>query len=261
MLNLKRQTSRSLCLLALGVFTLFTDNRAEAASFFSADASSSLIVKGVEGLLDIPSDLLFSGTASILLLDKFSTPGATSESSATASVVAGDPDAMDIDDYIDQEAHVAGTASPTGSDYVLATADALTDGYLKIANTSATASYTVLFDFVWEWAVETGADDPLRELAFAATAISVGYNDKTVPPLVPPFFETLGFSDTVFGGGAFSDSGLFSFDLFLAPGETIDLWVVNDAFGDAAVPEPGTLVLLASGLVGLVVCRVRRRLC
>ena len=237
---------------------LFGSSTVQAASFFTADASASLVITGIsDGGGDLavkPADLVFVGDTGIFLLDEFATPGASSLADAVLGVSAADPDDMDLGDSVDQAAHAEGSAAPLGTDFVLSTADALTDGFLDIDNLSASETYTVFFDFVWSWSVDSGVDEPLTELAGAFAAVSVGPLD----PGLPPFFESLGASDSVLGGGPFSDSGTFSFDLTLAPGEFVDLWVVTDAFGDAAVvPEPGTLVLLASGLAGMVLWRRR----
>jgi hypothetical protein len=85
---------------------------------------------------------------------------------------------------------------------------------------------------------------------------------------VAVFVDGIGQGQTAYWSQAIS--GAFDFTLPVTAGETIDFVVYNGTlYGDygssplaatiTAVPEPGTLALLAAGLVGLAVCVWQKR--
>lgn len=252
--------------------------RAEAASFYAADAKAALIIKGFSaGALDpasdpVPADFFIDGFTSVFFEDAFFDPGAAATASAIPflatfpSTFPTDPPTPNAGDLLTGDglaltsfADGSATSPPTSGAF----SDAIVDGVLELTNESSAAVF-VHFDLIWEWAVTSSADDTIFESAAAFTSIFADVDGA-------PLLEETGESDVFFGGGAFSDGGVLSFivevpaiDLSTPGFASVSVFV--DAFGSASsdlpssapVPEPSTFVLLGSGLIGLVVARRRK---
>ena len=156
----------------------------------------------------------------------------------------------------------------------------MTDGVVDIDNASTTGTFEVGFDLKYKWKVEAIGDNlsPL-EFSFAGVIIDLFVDDPagTVTPDPPfpilsesefdPFFgfpggtlTSEGFSDKVVDPFDPDDFVTFAFSVTVGPEDYAEIFVLNDTFGDAnAVPEPATMLLLGSGLLGFSGVRKRFR--
>jgi len=156
---------------------------------------------------------------------------------------------------------------------------------LGLQNTSATDTYQVNFRIDYDNSVDSSGDDSFGRSEFLVGTTSGGDD----------IFASFLFSDTVNGnedtagpaagfGGPMSEVGPYLFFINIGPLESLSLfglWTLDggvyadpgaslasiDSFISITgvenlttpIPEPGTLVLLGSGLVGLVFAANRRR--
>ncbi|MCZ6799514.1 MAG: PEP-CTERM sorting domain-containing protein, partial [Nitrospirae bacterium] len=153
------------------------------------------------------------------------------------------------------ESKAFGDASLPGG---FAESEFLTDLGLFFDN-STTDTFDIELLIAWEYSVETVPMAP-GEFAFAEIKLFTVIDVPTASEI--PLINENHSSDTV-SGGNMSVSKSFTFAFPLAPGGSAFLVEgkgINNAFGGAeAVPEPSTLLLLGSGLVGVLAWRARQR--
>lgn len=223
---------------------LAAPNAARADAMATAKAESFLTI------VSKPDDVTIEGFADIFLEDTLETGTGVATADAVAEIVGADPDDLGVDDGTHQDADASAMVTSPG--FGVATALALTDGFLTLENTSTTETLTTELMLTFEVSADAVADP--GELALALAEVTVFDFDT-----LDVFFSSFVLS---FNEGLISDSGDFAFDITLDPGDSLVLWVLNDAQAVAIVPEPGTMALTVLGGLGIVggaLVRRRRR--
>lgn len=246
--------------VALGVLVA---HQSFAASTFSAEANSSLTVTGFKDAsgapISLPTDLFITPFAGIF--DEGSdTEGTATATTASITDIVDDGDGIiDVGEGVKQSAKVSGSAA--APPFSFAGAGVLTDGSLFLEFLSLGVDpITVELLYEWDYSVDTTADDPLMEFAFAGIFISLdAETSASSSTLVDEFAE----SETDFSPGLFTDSGSLAFEFTILPGEFVDLFSITDAFGEAVsgepVPEPAEFALMGAGLIVIALGLRRRR--
>ena len=199
-----------------------------------------------------PNDLLISGDARVVDADAIVNGNAFADQFADAMVIGNDPNHLDFNDGLSQQAIATGDAT-----LGLASSFAFTEGILEINNTSSTESYRVGFETDWSYLVETSITDPLTDFPSALSEI------RLVSTMLGSLFD-ISVTASTLGGEFFSDMSVFPFSVLLAPGESDVLTLTANAAGiatagpaPAPVPEPSTLALMIIGLIGMALMRRR----
>ncbi len=205
-----------------------------------------------------PNDLLISGDGRVVDADATIFGNVFADQFADAMVMGNEPNDLDFNEGLSQQAIVTGEAS-MGT----AASFALTEGILEINNISSTENYNVDFEVDWSYLVETSITNPISEIATAISEIHLMSTN------LGSLLDITVSSDSDFGGGLFFNSSVFPFSVPLAPGESDVLTLTVNASGVAdavtaapntPVPEPSTFALMIIGLIGMALMRKRNKL-
>ncbi len=202
-----------------------------------------------------PNDLLISGDTRVIDADAIVSGNAFADQFADAIVIGNDPNNLDLNDSLSQQAIATGNAT-----LGLASSFVFTEGILKIDNTSSTESYRVDFDTDWSYLVETTITDPINDFPSALSEIQL------VSTILGSLLA-ISVNTPSMGGAFFSEMSVLPFSVLLAPGQSDILTLTANAAGlatagaaPAPVPEPSTFALMIIGLIGMALMRGRNRL-
>lgn len=229
------------------MLTLACGPVAAAALFFSsAQATLSITDISASG-----PDVMISGTADEVPFEQVM--GSASANSVPIAIVDGvDPFNLGLGDGVSLDSAASGSAMGVGDGF----ADTITEGAIFIDNQS-NAAVSVSFSFEYDLNADVSVMDPVAEFAFAMAQFDVSSASTDIAGLpVIDFFELVE-SDSDLGGGAMPLSGLLSFDVTVAAGQS-DIIIARASalalgVSTAAVPlsAPPTALLLAFGFLAL----------
>ncbi len=257
MTHVERKTARwnTPMILALSLVVGFP-TISQAIATYDAITLVDLTITGSANsagpLASKPNDLLISGDARVVDADAIMTGNAFADQFADTMVIGNDPNNLDLNEGLSQQAIATGDATQG-----LASSFAFTEGILGINNTSSTESYRVDFLVDWSYLVETSITDPLTDSPSALSEI------RLVSTILGSLLDVSVTASTL-GGDFFSDMEIFPFSVLLAPGESDVLTLTANAAGiatvgaaPAPVPEPSTFALMIIGLIGMALMRRR----
>jgi hypothetical protein len=162
---------------------------------------------------------------------------ATVDADAAIDVIADDPLDLDAGDRFEFDLAASGTTVyPTG----LSLAFSIGIVQIEVGNTSPDP-VTILFDFDYDYALNTSVGDPALEYAYAA----VGFEVNTDPDVVGPEWGNFFFIEQ---NASQTDMGSVSLEVTLLPGEFEIVNALAFAGGDPfTIPEPTSWLLGALG--------------
>ncbi len=205
-------------------------------------------------LASTPNDLVISGDARVVDAEAIVFGNVFADQFADALVIGNDPNNLDLNDGLSQQAIATGDAT-LGT----AASFAFTEGLLEINNTSSTESYRVAFETDWSYLVETSITNPLTDSPSALSEI------RLVSTILGSLLD-ISVSTPSTDAAFFSEMSVFPFSVLLAPGESDVLTLTANAAGiatagpaPAPVPEPSTFALMIIGLLGMTLMRRRNR--
>ncbi len=197
-----------------------------------------------------PEDLLITGDAFIIDEDQIIDGQATTDKFASTLVNGLNPDLLDIGDGLSQETLATGDTT-----FGTAASLAIVQGLLTLNNFSPSESYTVGFETVWSYLVNSQVTSSAIEFATAESGI---FLESLVNG---PLFDFTVVSDSEFSDGLLTDQGILTFSIQVAPGESDILTLTSQAIGAASVNEPAfifepsILTLLGIGLLSASLSR------
>jgi hypothetical protein len=215
-------------------------------------ATGEILIIGItpSGGSDPVTDLLIDGVAEVFI-DETSETGAATAETMTDPVFVPE---TSISNLADASASTLSIPLP-GS---VATADVLTDAGFSFENTSTTTAFTVDLELTYTLETSVLFDSLADDDAFGTATVAVDTSGAF------SFFEEC-ISDTLVDPSPCSLGDTVPFSLTIDPLDSgsVDMFVDATAFAASvapdAVPGPGVLPLLATGLLGLGLCVSRRR--
>ncbi len=198
-----------------------------------------------------PEDLLITGDAFIIDEDQIIDGQATTDKFASTSVDGLNPDLLDIGDGLSQETLATGDAT-----FGTAASLAIVQGLLTLNNFSPSESYTVGFETVWSYLVNSQVTSNAIEFATAESGIFLE------SLLNGPLLDVTAISDSDFTDGLITNQSIQSFSIQVEPGTSDILTLTTRSIGAASatafISEPSTLILLGLGLLGARLSRQTR---
>ena len=197
-----------------------------------------------------PEDLLITGNAFITDEDQIIDGQATTDKFASTLVNGLNPDLLDIGDGLSQETLATGDAT-----FGTSASFAIVQGLLTLNNFSPSESYTVGFETVWSYLVNSQVTSAIE----FATAESGIFLESFVNG---PLLDVTEISDSDFTDGLITNQGIQLFSIQIAPGTSDILTLTTRSIGAASatafISEPSTLILLGLGLLGARLSRQTR---